>query len=231
MMSRKGRPNNKPKIEYPRKCEQCDYVNNNPSMYHYHNKTHKPILDNTLCDHGCGQLATFRGTGGKYTCEKVSQHCPAYLDKHSKRVINQWANADDRKQKTKESLIQRLHTPEIVERMTQTKRKKTGLLTPNELKEYRHYACRIRQQSQKWAKQQGYVLGQQTFHVDHKLSILDAWHAKLPIEVVNHPSNLQIIEAKKNSSKGSKSSLTVEELLELTGPAVHMNLLCGGPAH
>ena len=67
----------------------------------------------------------------------------------------------------------------------------------------------------RWAKEQGYVLGQQTIHVDHKLSILDAWHAKLSVETVSHPANLQILEAKKNSSKGRKSSLTVNELLNL----------------
>ena len=185
-------------------------------MYHYHNKTHESIPANTLCNHGCGQLAAFKGTGGKYTCEKVAQHCPAYLINHSKRVTAQWKDADIRKQKTKESFIQRLHTPEIIERMTRSKRKKTGILTPNELKEYKSYARRIRKQAQRWAKDHGYTIGQQTYHVDHRLSILDAWHAKLPIEIVNHPSNLEIMTAKNNSSKGSKSSITVEQLLELT---------------
>jgi hypothetical protein len=59
------------------------------------------------------------------------------------------------------------------------------------------------------------MLGQQTYHVDHKLSILDAWNANLPAEVVNHPANLQILPAKENSSKGRKSSITIEELYEM----------------
>jgi hypothetical protein len=47
------------------------------------------------------------------------------------------------------------------------------------------------------------------------LSIFDAWKAGLSENIVNHPANLQILEAKKNSSKGSKSILTVEELMRL----------------
>lgn len=203
------------KQNYPRKCEHCDYVSNNPPMYSYHKKTHAPIPDGQLCDHGCGQLALLRGTGGKYTCAVVAQHCPKYVRKHSERVKKQWEDAKRRKEDTKKSLIKRLHNQDTVNKMKETKRKKFGLLTPEEAKEYRHYARAIRQRAQKWAKEQGYKLGQQTYHVDHKLSILDAWHAGLSAEVVNHPANLQILEAKENSSKGARSSITVDELLSL----------------
>jgi hypothetical protein len=203
------------KIKYPRKCEHCDYVSNNPSMYFYHKQTHAPIPYEKLCDHGCGSRAHYRGTGGKYTCEKVSQHCPEYIKKHSKRVTKQWENNKERKEYTKKSFIERLHNQEVIDRIKETKRKKTGLLTPEQMKDYRHYARRIRTRAQKWAREQGHILGQQTYHVDHKLSVLDAWIAQLPIDIVNHPANLQIIEAKQNSSKGSKSIITVEELLRI----------------
>lgn len=203
------------KIPYPRKCEHCDYTSNNPSMYYYHKQTHAPIPDGQLCNHGCGRPALLRGTGGKYTCSVVAQHCPEYLRKHSERIKKQWEGAEHRKEETKKSLIKRLHNLGTVNKMKETKRKKFGLLTPEQVKEYRHYARAIRQRAQKWAKEQGYELGPQTYHVDHKLSILDAWHAGLSAEVVNHPANLQILEAKQNSSKGSKSILTVDELLTL----------------
>jgi hypothetical protein len=203
------------KLVYPRKCEQCDYISNNPSMYHYHKKTHEAIPEGTLCSHGCGQAAKFCGTGGKYTCSSVAQHCPTYILNHSRRVKEQWERpeASKRKEETKQSLIQRLHNQETVNKMKASKRKKTNLLTPDRVKNYRHYARRIREQAQRWAKEQGYELGQQTWHVDHKLSIIDAWNYKLPMEIVNHPANLQVIEAKKNSSKGCKSSITLDELL------------------
>lgn len=203
-------------IQYPRKCTHCDYVSNNPSMHHYHKQTHDPISLGQLCDHGCGQHALYRGTGGKYTCQLVSQHCPEYINQHSRRVAKQWEGDNDRKEKTKERFFKYCAgVPSIIDKMKETKRKKFGRLTPEQAKEYRHYARAIRERAQQWAKEQGYVLGPQTYHVDHKLSILDAWHAGLSADIVNHPANLQILEAKQNSSKGAKSSITVNELLKL----------------
>jgi hypothetical protein len=206
-------PKNYIKIKYPRKCEHCDYVSNNPSMYHYHERTHDPIPDGQLCDHGCGKLAQYRGTGGKYTCEEKFSLCAKYLSDLANRTRLSWVNDNDRKEETKKSLINRLHNEENYKKSSETKRKKFGTLDPVRAKEYRHYARFIRQRAQKWAKEQGHILGQQTYHVDHKLSILDAWKLGLSEQIVNHPANLQILEAKVNSGKGSKSSITVEELL------------------
>ena len=220
-MSRKGCPNKiQSGIVYPRKCNHCDYISNNPSMFHYHKKTHEVIPEGTLCDHGCGQHATVINTHGKYTCLPVAQHCPEYIRKHSERITEHWQRptATVRKENTKQCFFEHCAgVALVVEKMKETKRLKFGLLTPEIAKQYRSYARAIRQRAQMWAKEQGYVLGKQTFHVDHKLSILDAWHAKLPADIVNHPANLEIMEAKKNSGKGAKSSITVEELLELTG--------------
>ena len=202
-------------ITYPRKCPSCNYIANNPAMYSYHKQTHQPVPIGTLCHFGCGCIAMYRNTGGKYTCKEKYQDCSAYLEQLSDRTTKSWKDANTRKEETKKSLISRLHNEKTFKKIKETKRKATGILTPEELKEYRYYARAIRYRSQRWAKEQGYVLGQQTIHVDHKLSILDAWHAKLSVETVSHPANLQILEAKKNSSKGRKSSLTVNELLNL----------------
>lgn len=201
------------KITYPRKCADCDYWSNNPSMYHYHAKTHDPIPFGTLCNHGCGFPAQYKRTKGVYSCQAITQHCPEYIKQHSDRVKQQWIDDNVRKEKTKESFLIRLHNQETIDRIKETKRKKSGLLTPVLARDYRHYARAIRKKAQKWAKDQGYILGQQTYHVDHKFSILDAWHANLAENIVNHPSNLQILDAKLNSGKGSKSSITLEELL------------------
>jgi len=215
-MSRKGCPNKVHSgIHYPRKCEQCDYVSNNPSMYSYHKRTHNPIPKNQQCDHGCNAPALFMGTGGKYTCHKNAHHCPEYIRRHAVRIAKQWEGATARKEATKESLIKRLHNEETHNKLKATLKKKWGDFTPEQMKDFRHYGRRIRSRAQKWAKEQGYVLGQQTYHVDHKLSIWDAWQAGLSEEIVNHPANLQILEAKKNTSKGRNSILTVEELLLL----------------
>lgn len=205
------------KIQYPRKCNHCDYISNNPQMWHYHNKTHDPIPEGQLCDQGCGQPALFRNTNGKYSCRVTTYQCDSYIKKHSTKVKQQWSSPEAvaRKEQTKKSLIERLHNPESVNKSKETKRKKSGLLTPEDAKNFRHYARAIRQRAQLWATDNGYKLGHQTYHVDHKLSILDAWKLNLPAEIVNHPANLQVIEAKRNTSKGSKSSITVEQLYEM----------------
>jgi len=207
-------PKDYTKIQYPRQCEHCDYVSNNPQMYHYHKRIHEPIPNGQLCNHGCGFPAQYRGTGGIYSCQRVSHQCPGYIKKHSERVKQQWVNATERKEKTKESFVKRLHNIKTVEKMKQTKREKSGLLTPELARDYRQYARTIRKQAQRWAKKQGYVLGRQTYHVDHKFSILDSWNAKLPAIVVNHPYNLRILDAKENSSKSSKSIISLDELME-----------------
>lgn len=206
------------KILYPRKCNYCDYISNNPAMWHYHNKTHQPIPAEQKCEHGCGSLSNFLNTKGRYTCTKIAHHCPEYLKTHSDRIKSHWERSDAsiRKENAKKTFLQHcVGNENAIAKLKETKRKKSGLLTPDDARNFRHYARAIRARAQVWAVSQGYKLGKQTYHVDHKLSILDAWNAKLPASVVNHPANLRIIEAKENSSKGSKSIITVEELYAL----------------
>ena len=205
-------------IVYPRKCLQCEYISNNPVMYHYHKKTHGSIPEGKLCDHGCGQAATVINTNGKYTCMQVSHRCPAYIEAHSTRVKQQWKTPDavDRKKRTKEKFLKSCcNNPVVKEKQKVYLKEKWGDFTPEQIADYRHYARRIRARAQRWAKSEGILLGKQTFHVDHKLSIWDAWKAGLSENIVNHPANLQILSAKENNSKGAKSSLTVQELLNL----------------
>lgn len=204
-------------ISYPRKCNHCEYVSNNPQMWHYHKQTHDEILVDQLCDHGCGNPAKYKGTGGVFSCTKISQRCPEYIKKHSDRVKSHWTRPEavKRKEETKQSLIKRLHNEETYKKQSDTKREKFGTLDPEKAKSFRHYARYVRERAQKWAASQGYELGRQTYHVDHKLSVLDAWKLNLPENIVNHPANLQILEAKENSSKGCKSSISLDELYAL----------------
>lgn len=202
------------KIQYPRKCEHCDYVSNNPSMYHYHKKTHIPVPEDVMCWQGCGLPAKFFNTHGKYTCCKVTQQCPQYKEKHSSRITGHWQDANERRQKARENFFKHCcQVPTVIEKMKKTLKNKYGNFTPEQMKDYRHYARRIRSRAQHWAKNQGHILGRQTYHVDHKLSIYDAFLLGLSEEIVNHPYNLRILEAKENSSKRNKSIITVEELL------------------
>ena len=52
------------------------------------------------------------------------------------------------------------------------------------------------------------------FHCDHKLSIKESFEQGVPPDMVAHICNLQITDATYNLKKGSKSSITFEELLE-----------------
>jgi hypothetical protein len=206
------------KISYPRKCMHCDYMSNNPTMYHYHNKIHETIPQKKLCDHGCGQFAVYINTNGKYTCAIVAHQCPAYTKKLSTQVKSHWQrpNSVNRKEKTREKFIEYCRDNHIAqEKRKKTLKEKWGDFTPEQMKEYRHYARRIRARAQKWYKSKGIVLGRQLYHVDHKLSIWDAWNLGLSETIVNHPVNLQILEAKLNESKGRNSLLTLDELLKL----------------
>lgn len=210
-------PKNYIKIQYPRKCNHCDYVANNPQMWHYHARKHEPIPKNQLCEHGCGQRASFKNTGGVFTCSSPAQQCPKYRQEHSKRIIRQWKSPSASKRKTqlRKDIVTRLHTQENAMKISRRRRELFGTLDPVKAKDFRHYARFVRQRAQRWAKEQGIKLGRQTLHVDHKLSILDAWKLDLPESIVNHPANLQIISAKKNIRKGYISTITHEELLKM----------------
>lgn len=202
-------------ISYPRKCEQCDYWSNNPSMYHYHKKTHQEIPRGTLCENGCGNLARFINTRGLMLCLAKTHHCKTYIEQVSKKVTEQWNTPESsiRREAFSQSFKNRMCRPEIYKKISDTRRKKFGTYTPERAKEFRHYARFIRKRAQIWAKKMGYDIGRDTCHVDHILSINDAWKAGLSEEIVNHPVNLRILDSRMNSSKGSTSLITVDELI------------------
>lgn len=213
-MSRKGCPNKiHSGIYYPRKCDDCDYISNNPPMFYYHKKTHDS-LENKNCR--CGFPALYIGTQGIYRCNQKPQLCPQYLLEHSERVKKQWIGDNKRKEDTANSIRERLHNEENYLKSKKTKRSKTGLLTEERRKIFRRYAYACRKLAQQWAEDNGYELGQQTFHVDHIYSVLDGFKNEVPPSIISHPKNLRILEAKKNSSKGSNSEISLEELYSLS---------------
>jgi len=200
-------------------------------MYHYHKRTHEPIPNEQLCEFGCNQPANYKGTGGKYSCERVTHHCPAYLEEHSKRIAEHWNRPGNKKRRAnaKETFMEHCCNQEhVIHKVIETKRKRYDTLTPDELKDYTHYARQARAGAQRWAKENGHKLGQQTYHVDHRLSVKDAYRAGLPLGVLNHPNNLQILSATKNIIKGCKSEITVEQLLASVNNLLEkkLNLFC-----
>jgi hypothetical protein len=210
----KGSLNKKQKIAYPRKCNFCDYISNNPTMYHFHNKAHQPIPKDTVCHFGCGMAATHCNTGGKFTCSTEYHKCPAYLEQLSERTKKSWDGATDRKLATKKIFEQRVVYNKESRKKNIDSIKAKAILLPNDAKDYRSYARKCRKIAQQWAKSEGYEIGQQTYHVDHKLSLLDCYYAGLSVEVASHPKNLQVIPANENVAKGRNSCITVDDLYE-----------------
>ena len=206
-------------IYYPRKCEICDYMANNPSMFHYHKKTHLPT-DGKLCGYGCGLPAKFVSTAGTFCCSRSHMQCPEVRKELPDKVAEQWTTQSSiqRRENTRETFIVSTHTTDAVAKAKRTKWAKWGMeyATEAQWKEFRKYARACRGLSQRWAKLHGYKLGQQTFHVDHIYSIRDGFMNKISPLIISHPANLRILEASKNSSKGPKSEMTLEELLIVT---------------
>jgi hypothetical protein len=183
-------------------------------MFSYHKKTHQPIPQNAECHFGCGNHATHRNTGGKLTCKEKYQECPAYLEQLAERTAKSWEGAVERKEATKKVFEEQVVYNKQARDKSISAIKANAILLPEDAKDYRAYARKCRLIAQKWAKENGYVLGQQTYHVDHKLSLLDCYYAGLSVNVASDPANLRVISASENIAKGRNSIITVEELFE-----------------
>jgi hypothetical protein len=214
MGRRKGVPNKKGTIKYPRECDECGDFLGSAATYSYHKKTHEPIPSDGMCHFGCGLPARYRNTHNKLTCVVMYSKCPAYLLQLSQRTKLSWENDAIRKEQTKQTFIEHVaHNPEARKKSTAAANKR-AILKPEDAKNYRAYARKCRKEAQKWAKNNGHTLGNQTYHVDHKLSLLEAYYTDVPVSIVNHPANLRVIEANENVRKGSTSLITLDELLE-----------------
>jgi hypothetical protein len=55
----------------------------------------------------------------------------------------------------------------------------------------------------------------QNYHLDHKLSILEGFQRGLPEEIVADVANLEILDKSSNLKKGTDSSITFEELIDI----------------
>jgi len=71
------------------------------------------------------------------------------------------------------------------------------------------------------------------FHLDHKYSISDGFKNNIPIEVISHYKNLEIINGRLNESKGTMSNILLKDLINDIQNSKHpldkrMLLTCGG---
>jgi len=60
----------------------------------------------------------------------------------------------------------------------------------------------------------GLIRGMKKYHIDHCFSVKQGYLNNIPIEIISHPCNLQLLYYKHNLEKQDSCSITIEELYE-----------------
>jgi len=211
-------------ITYPRKCNDCEYMSNNPAMWHYHKQTHESIPVGILCNQGCGQQAEHKNTNGNYTCSKPVQHCPMYKTKHAEQVTKQWAKPKSIKRKKELSKRSLAYTPEQraqqATKQSQTKRRKR-LATENTWERRKYNRSVIYHSNKNYQKHKNkinpmnLIVGRKEHHLDHQVSKFVGWMLNIPIDYISNPKNLKILYYKDNCGKRNRCTLHPLALLRL----------------
>lgn len=219
--------NHQDSISYPRKCK-CGYIANNPSMWHYHQKTHNEIPKNKLCDGGCGQKAKHRNTNGRYMCNKNSFQCPQYIKEHSTRIKKQWDENEwlERREQVG-SIMKNMSEEEKIEyrkNLSKSVNEKYKKIYGKDLSwtvDRKRYNRIVHQLSQKNYKKfrhiinpNKYPIGKFDYHLDHKVSKFVGWSLNIPPEIIAHQDNLEVIHYTDNIKKHINCSADPIELLE-----------------
>jgi hypothetical protein len=213
-------------ITYPRKCNTCSHIANNPTNWHYHKQIHKDIPEGQLCDFGCETKANFRKTTGKYSCLSNTHQCPGYLRQHSEQTLQQWKNNnwENRKKvltnRTKNET--KIQIQARAEKQIKTKRaKRLACENTSDMRKYKrlitYHSYRSYEIHKEDINPNNLPIGKLQYHIDHKVSKHVGWFLKIPIDIMSHPKNLQILEYDKNAMKSSKCSLNPIQLLEECG--------------
>ena len=56
--------------------------------------------------------------------------------------------------------------------------------------------------------------GHKLYHIDHKFSVKRGYLLGLPIEIITHPANLEMLYYRDNMVKSDKCSITIQDLLK-----------------
>lgn len=148
-----------------------------------------------------------------------------FYEKHSKTMKEWWNNADEN---TKVAVLnQTLCKPRsreetcVIRKKAVESRIKNGNAVDrsslSELKNYRTMVNRLTNLVYKTHIDEidpNRLRGRTSFHIDHKVSILEGFLNKVSPEIISHKNNLRLIPAKQNISKSWRSSITLTELME-----------------
>lgn len=96
---------------------------------------------------------------------------------------------------------------------------KCGLAVPVESRdEFKEYRNKVGLESERYnlhLLENFDKRGPKEYHLDHKYSVFEGFRNKVPVEVIGHICNLEMLPYNKNTSKGEKCSITLDELKEL----------------
>jgi hypothetical protein len=219
-MSRKGKPNKKPSITYPRKCEQCSHLANNPASFSIHKKVHQTIPENQLCTLGCGKIATVVTTRNTYRCSANIGDCPQYINDLKLRTIKSWENSEERKETTRQTFIDAcVFNPASYKKASETKHKK--LLAQDNTSDRRKYNRQVHELSQRTYRENtsainpnNLKIGRVDHHLDHKVSKHVGFLLGIPAHYLADINNLCVLPYNENTGKHCKCSIHPLDLLE-----------------
>jgi hypothetical protein len=92
---------------------------------------------------------------------------------------------------------------------------------PAIIDEFILYKRKVRSISDKSYKEYAHIINpkniprSKTWHLDHKFSIYEGFQSNVPPEVIGHWSNLTMLDNSTNQSKGTRCSLTLDQLVKL----------------
>jgi len=216
-----------PKLyHYPRKCLTCDHVSNNPSNFTDHAKKHIPIPEGTLCE--CGKPAVYRSITEKVWCQQNIRQCPAYKAVLSTQTTKMWKDGNWTARKIQQADRTRAET---AEQRADRNRKAITTKVKNlqaiehtlELKQYRRAAIywgrRTYRENTQVINPNGYEIGLQQYHIEHKVSRHIGFLLNIPLEYLCSVHNLTVMHSKLNCGKRINCSIHPIDLL----------LLCNAP--
>jgi len=100
-----------------------------------------------------------------------------------------------------------------------------GLWTrPEDKDDFSHYRVKVEGVMRKYADEihllenfnkRGHANKTGSYHLDHKFSIFEGFHNNIPIYIIGHICNLEMIEARNNLAKNRKCSIDINSLIEM----------------
>jgi hypothetical protein len=158
-------------------------------------------------------------TGIKRSPEQIEKYKTAAKKRGNNRPKGTYQHSEDVKQKIKETNKKTWNSlPEKwVQACSNNENwfKKLRKIDIEKLNEWERYLYQVRSLSYRNAKKFSHLISgekQDGYHLDHIVSISDAFNNKLDIEIASHYVNLRYIPARENLIKNFRSDMSIDDL-------------------